>query len=238
MNVCVIPARGGSTRIPNKNIKPFLGRPIITYPISVAQKSGLFDKIVVSTDSDEIGGVAAKAGVVYHKRPAEYALPHIPMADAVLEYLESWIVSPPHSYSVDPGWDNVCMLYATATFVTVKLLVEGLTKLEEGYDTVLPVFKGPAVENTFIFRGDELIPRYPEYENEDSSMWIESYVPAGQFYWSNIEALKENRCFTGGTLGGLIVPEYTVHDIDTENDWRVAESKWDYLFGTHMGVTC
>lgn len=219
-SICIIPAKAHSERIPNKNIRDFCGQPIIKYSIDVALASGLFQKVVVSTDSDKIGTLIAKYGAIYHKRPGGLAEASAPMVDVVLETL---------AHHSQDNYDYVCMLYPCAPFVTVEQLVHGQDRLAMGYDLCFPIFRGPHVEQSMIIQNDKLIMRYPEHLNEPSQIWPESYLHAGMWFWAEIDSLCKRRSFVSDRMWGEILPWYLVQDIDTEEDWIMAEIKYKYL---------
>ena len=232
MNLCVIPAKKHSQRLPGKNRRSFLGKPIIQYSIDTALNSGIFDRIVVSSDCDEIGTMVAKMGAIYHRRSPELAMPDTPMVDVVLDVIHGkWVITPPYSYHTKTDPEFVCMIYPCAPFVTVEQLVHGLDKLKEGFDVVFPVYKGPHPEGSFLIRDNRLVGRYPEHEDENSCLWPDAYYSAGSWYWAAVKTLEETRSFTAGLLYGIEVPGEEVQDIDDEADWTRAEIKYRIMRG-------
>lgn len=221
MNLCVIPAKKISQRIIGKNTRSFLGKPIIQYSIEIAKASGLFERIVVSSDSDDIGGLATKFEAIYHKRPLELTLPNTPMADVVIDALAG--------QSLNGEYENICMLYPCAPLVTVRQLVHGLDKLKDGYDLVFPIYHGPHPEQSMIIQNRRLMMRYPEYEGENSQIWIDTYFHAGMWFWAEVKSLEHRQSFVSEKMYGVILPEYEVQDIDTEEDWKMAEIKYRYI---------
>jgi len=220
MNVAVIPARGGSKRIPGKNIKPFCGRPMIGWPLEVALKSGLFRRVIVSTDSQEIAATAREWGAeVPFLRPAALADDFTPTADVLAHALE-WLREQGESYQ------RCCLIYPTAVFATVRDLAAGLELLREsGAGAVIPVAAFPApIQRAFVMNeAGRLSMLWPEHELTRTNDLPESYHDAGQFYWLDCDRfLKGRKIYTDDAVG-LVLPRYRVVDIDTPEDWQVAE---------------
>lgn len=227
MNVAIIPARGGSKRIPGKNIRPFCGKPMIAWSIRAARESGCFERIIVSTDDPEITEVAVSCGAeVPFVRPENLSddhTPTIPVIRHVIDHLESEDAQP----------EYVCCLYATAPFVTAELLLQGLTDLRAHPGTE---FVFSATEFNFpIWRSLQLNPdgtaamNWPEHELTRSQDLPPAYHDAGQFYWGSPEAFKKNAGFFSARCRLCLVPSYRVQDIDTEDDWRRAELAFQNL---------
>lgn len=222
MNLAVIPARGGSSRIPKKNIREFAGRPIISYPIQAAISSGLFDQVVVSTDSQEIAEVARQAGAqTPFMRPAELGQNAISVAQ-VLRHAIEWFQ--------DQGQlpQYTCCLVATAPFLKAEYLAQGHQLMRERRpDTVMSVCQFPfpvlrALEET----GDGLLAmKWPEYELAHSNQLAPAYHDAAQFYWVDTAKFLRSNSFFGQGLEVLpvVLPPYLVRDIDTPEDWETAE---------------
>ncbi|MBN2564011.1 MAG: pseudaminic acid cytidylyltransferase [Phycisphaerae bacterium] len=218
--VAVIPARGGSKRIPNKNIRPFAGKPIITYSIEAATQSGLFDRIVVSTDSDEIARVAEQHGAeAPFRRPANLCDDHTPTAP-VIEHAIEWL----REHGGAP--DYVCCIYATAPFVRSEFLREGFETLRRnGASSVFSVTSFPFP----IFRAlrkDEngrLSMFWPEHELTRSQDLPAAYHDAGQFYWVHVPRFLETKKLYAADAMSVLLPRYLVQDIDTPEDWETAE---------------
>ncbi|AZV47275.1 pseudaminic acid cytidylyltransferase [Nautilia sp. PV-1] len=223
MNLCVIPARGGSKRIPGKNIKLFHGKPLIAHSIEVAKKSKLFNKIIVSTDSEKIAEVAEKYGAEVQMRPAHLADDHTGSID-VFEYV----------ISRNPGFEYACMIYATAPFLQVKYLKEGYEKLKNSdscysfasttYD--FPIWRGFEIQNG---KAQMLWPEYMEKRSQDLK---EVYHDAGQFYWKKVKC-KEKFKFDGNIP--ILIPRYLVQDIDTLEDFIRAELMYKALNDSNKG---
>jgi len=223
LNLCVIPARGGSKRIPGKNIKLFHGKPLIAHSIEVAKKSKLFNKIIVSTDSEKIAEVAEKYGAEVQMRPAHLADDHTGSID-VFEYV----------ISRNPGFEYACMIYATAPFLQVKYLKEGYEKLKNSdscysfasttYD--FPIWRGFEIQNG---KAQMLWPEYMEKRSQDLK---EVYHDAGQFYWKKVKC-KEKFKFDGNIP--ILIPRYLVQDIDTLEDFIRAELMYKALNDSNKG---
>lgn len=219
-NVAIIPARGGSKRIPNKNIKLFAGQPIISYSIRTALETKLFDKVIVSTDSQEISAVAKKYGAeAPFVRPAEIADDFAGTADVICHAIQ-WLANE----GLEPEF--VCCIYATAPFIQARFLNQGYDKiLSSGATSVFSVTTYPysIFRSLRISEGGRIEMIWPEYRNFRSQDLPHAYHDAGQFYWINAgEFMKEKILFTKNSLP-IIIPRYLVQDIDTEEDWETAE---------------
>jgi pseudaminic acid cytidylyltransferase len=225
-SLALIPARGGSQRVPHKNIRPFHGRPIIEYSIETAQRSGLFDRIVISTDDPAIADVARRSGAeVPFMRPAELAdhkaLPITSVLHAIRELQASGAT-----------YDNICILFATAPFVRVEDLASGLALLSEpNVPCVLPVtdFGFPIFRALKMIEGGALEMFWPEHETTRSNDLPTAYHDAGQFVWMKTDiVLREKRFYVPG-MRALVLPRHRVQDIDTEEDWTRAEHLYALL---------
>lgn len=232
MKVAVIPARGGSKRIPRKNIRSFAGKPMIAHSIEAAAASSLFEHIVVSTDDPEIADVAKQFGAeVPFVRPDE-------LSNDVIGTTP--IVSHATRWMLDQNWrlDAVCCLYATAPFVQADDIKRGLEAMEQGgWDYAFSVtdFAYP------IFRSFRVLPEggveifFPEHIGKRSQDLPEAYHDAGQFYWGRPEAWLEQRPVFGARAFPILIPRWRVQDIDTETDWRCAELMFQALSGRDDG---
>lgn len=226
MNIALIPARGGSRRIPGKNIKPFFGKPIITYSIKAAQQAGVFDRLIVSTDSPEIAAVANEYGAeTPFMRPAEIADDFATTAAVVkhgIEWLQENGVTPEH----------VCCLYATAPFVSSAELRKGYDLLvSRQVSSVFPVtsYASPIFRGLKIAQDGHLEMIWPEHELTRSNDLPEAYHDAGQFYWLAAQVFMETNQIYGKDALPLILPRYLVQDIDTPEDWQLAELMYEVL---------
>lgn len=220
MKLCVIPARGGSKRIPRKNIKDFCGKPVIAYSIEAAKKTHLFEHIIVSTDDQEIAEVALQWGAeVPFIRPAELADDYAPTRPVVNHAINSVT-------SLYGKPDYVCCLYPAAPFVQAADLIKGFKRLiEEEAEFSFTVTHFPsAIQRALKMNVDGRLEMFnPELRFTRSQDLEEAYHDAGQFYWGKTDAfLKDIGCFTSVSVP-IILPRYLVQDIDTPEDWRQAE---------------
>ena len=220
MKLAIIPARGGSKRIPHKNIKNFFGKPIIAWSIETAQRCSCFDRIIVSTDDVEIANVARQYGVeVPFVRPKELAgdfVGTIPVIRHGIEWFESQGVH----------FDEVCCLYATAPFITADDILEGLDILySQNSDFTLAItgFTFPIQRAVKIDSSGYLEMFQPNHFNTRSQDLEQAYHDTGQFCWGRTNAWKHDRPFFSQKVAPLILPTYRVQDIDTPEDWERAE---------------
>ncbi len=219
MRLAVIPARGGSKRIPRKNIKEFCGKPMIAYAIEAAKGCGLFDHIVVSTDDEEIAQVAMKFGAeVPFMRPAELADDYATTMPVVAHAIESCRTI---------GWqaDIVCCIYPAVPLIQIQDIQEALSLLEVGdADYVFTVTSfSSAIQRALRRMPDGRMQSfYPEYINTRTQDLEPGYYDAGQFYWGKAKAWM-NGISPHQTGKGLVIPEWRVVDIDTAEDWARAE---------------
>lgn len=221
MKVAVIPARGGSKRIPRKNVRDFLGRPMIAYSIDAARRAGLFDRIIVSTEDDEIAGVAERYGAeVPFRRPPELADAHTG-TNAVVKHALLWL----GEHGVAPEY--ACCIYATAPFLRPALLRAGWEALQRsGKDFAFSVttFPFPIQRALRVTREGCVEPIHPENVFRRSQDLEESYHDAGQFYWGKARAFLDDVVTFSSASVPVIVPRHRVQDIDTIEDWRRAEA--------------
>ncbi|MBP0005254.1 MAG: pseudaminic acid cytidylyltransferase [Cyanobacteria bacterium SBC] len=226
MKIAVIPARGGSKRIPRKNIRNFAGKPAIARTIQTARECGLFDAIIVSTDDSEIAEVSRQWGAeVPFIRPAELANDFAGTTE-VIAHATQW--------AIDEGWnlDAVCCIYATALFLQSGDLQRGWESLNSGdwlyafsaTDFAYPIFR--AFKQT-ANKGVEMF--FPEYFTTRSQDLPVALHDAGQFYWGRPQAwLEQKRIFDRWSIP-VTIPRWRVQDIDTEEDWLQAELMWEAI---------
>ena len=223
MKIALIPARGGSKRIPGKNIKQFCGKPIIAYSIEAAKNCGFFDRIIVSTDSKEIADVAGEFGAeTPFMRPAGLADDFTPTADVLLHALD-WLARAGQEPEV------ICCLYATAPFVRSSFLQQGYKLLRQsGASSVFPVASYPASPFRGLTIGSDgrLSMLWPEHEMTRSNDLPEVYHDAGQFYWLNVASFLEKKKLYASDARPLVMPRRLVQDIDTKDDWLTAEAMY------------
>lgn len=220
MRIAVIPARGGSKRIPRKNIRDFVGRPIIAYSIEAAQKSGIFDRVLVSTDDEEIAAVARRWGAeTPFLRPPALADEHTG-TNAVVRHALGWLRERGDEVQ------SACCIYATAPFLRAESLQAGLDKLTaSGKSFVFSVtaFAAPVQRALRLGVNGEVDALYPQHRHTRSQDLEPAYHDAAQFYWGTAEAfLRSEELFSPASLA-VILPRHLVQDIDTEEDWQRAE---------------
>lgn len=220
--LAIITARGGSKRIPRKNIKEFCGRPILAYSIQAAVESGIFDTIMVSTDDEEIAEIAKQYGAeVPFYRSAETANDYATTNDVLLEVLAEYEKRGQY-------FDMAVCIYPTAPFVTadkIKTAVEQLS--DSDADTLIPVvaFSYPP-QRAMIVEEGKLVFEYPQYLDSRSQDLVPHYHDVGQFYVFRTKAFKKNRKLMVGNILPLVVSELEVQDIDNQTDWEIAEMKY------------
>jgi N-acylneuraminate cytidylyltransferase len=226
VRLAVIPARGGSKRIPRKNIRQFCGRPMIEWSIEAARLSGCFDKVVVSTDDDEIAEVAGACGAeVPFMRPSDLSDDHTATVPVIAHAIEWHLRS-----GLDP--EQICCLYATAPFVQADDLREGLATLQrEDCDYVFPVtsYAFPIQRAIRLTSATRVEMFYPQHLNTRSQDLEEAYHDAGQFYWGRAAAWLERKPIYSPAAVPMIFPRFRVQDIDTLEDWRRAELLFEAL---------
>lgn len=232
MRIAIITARGGSKRIPGKNIRPFCGKPILAYSVAAARECGLFDTVMVSTDDGRIAAAAREAGAeVPFLRSEATSNDFATTSDVLLEVLRTY--SRENNVSSCP-YDIACCLYPTAPFVTAARLREGMELLmaDESADTVLPVvpFSFPPQRGVYIEDGRVVIADPESYPKRSQDL-KRMYHDCGQFYIFRTAPFLR----TGRLIGDHVIPlplsELEVQDIDNETDWQLAELKYRLLHG-------
>lgn len=223
-NLAIIPARGGSKRIPRKNVKPFLGKPMLAYSIEAALSTGLFDEVMVSTDDEEIAEVARQYGakVPFMRTPAtanDYATLADVMKEVLTEYKNRGL-----------EFDNSCLILATCPMLQSQDISSAYNRLTSSdFTMVYPVvlFSYPIWRCLDLAEDGSMKRHWPEFENSRSQDLPKQYHDTGTFYWyKNAEWLAGNV-----KIGGIEVDETAIQDIDTETDWKLAEMKYKLLFG-------
>jgi N-acylneuraminate cytidylyltransferase len=223
--LAIIPARGGSKRLPRKNVRLFLGKPIIAYPIQVALQSNLFAEVMVSTDDEEIARIAQEYGAtVPFFRSPETANDYAGISEVLVEVIQCYAAKARH-------FDTVCCLLPTAPLITQGDLSAALEKLNAGgYDSVFPVsrFQYP-IWRSLKMEGDRVLMNWPENYHKRSQDLPPAFHDCGQFYWVQTDRfLAARRVFTENS-GAIELPGIRVQDIDTEDDWRLCELKYQFL---------
>lgn len=227
-NIAIIPARGGSKRIPKKVIREFCGKPIIAYSIRAALDSNLFDEVMVSTDDPVVAGVAKRYGAsVPFLRSAENSDDFATTVDAVTEVIEQY------NSSLGKTFEILCCLYPAAPFVDAELLRDSMSKLDEsGADALMPVVKfSYPPQRGVIIQGDYLEYKWPENAKARSQDLEPLYHDAGQFYITRVSAFQSERKLMCAKTIPFILPERRVQDIDTLEDWEQAAMKYVLLNG-------
>jgi len=225
--IAIITARGGSKRIPHKNIKEFCGKPILAYSIEAAIASGAFDEVMVSTDDEEIARIAKEYGAKVpfyrsEKTSGDYATTN----DVLLEVIEEY-------EKRGENFDVGCCIYPTAPFVTAAKINDALQKfLESDADSLIPVvsFSYPP-QRALIVENDRLVFEYPEYLDARSQDLTPHYHDVGQFYLFRVENYKKNKKLMVGNILPYVVSEMEVQDIDNQTDWEIAELKYQVMKG-------
>lgn len=220
MNVAIIPARGGSKRIPRKNIKPFCGKPMIAWTIEAAEASGCFDDIIVSTDDDDIAAVAKACGAsVPFTRPNNLSDDHtgtIPVIKHAIEWYEAHV----------KPIDYACCLYATAPFVQPDDLKQGLQSVQNAdvdYAFSVTSYAFPIQRALRLSDSGGVSMFQPEHFNTRSQDLEEAWHDAGQFYWGRADAWLNEKPLFSERSAAVPLPGHRVQDIDTPEDWTRAE---------------
>lgn len=220
MKIAVIPARGGSKRIPRKNIKFFCGKPMIAWSIEAAKKSECFDRVIVSTDDDEIADIALASGAeVPFLRPKELSDDFTGTAP-VISHAIDWM-----SREFEPI-HKACCIYATAPFIQSGDLQAGLSLLENSnanFAFAVTSYAFPIQRAIRINAEDRVEMFQPEYFSTRSQDLEEAFHDAGQFYWGKASAWQSGEPIFSGNATPILIPRYRVQDIDTPEDWQRAE---------------
>ena len=222
MNLCIIPARGGSKRIPRKNIRQFCGKPLIAYSIETAIKSDLFAKIVVSTDDEEIAEVSKKYGAEILWRPKELADDYARSDEVFAHAIEE--------LNKEHFFEYACMIYPTAPFLQEKYLKQGLHALQNSdacFAFAATSFEYP-IWRSFAIENGRCKMFFPENYHKRSQDLPEAYHDAGQFYWKKIGCKGSKILFSQDAIP-IIIPRYLVQDIDTMEDFIRAEMMYESL---------
>lgn len=228
MSLCIIPARGGSKRIPRKNIRLFHGRPMITWSIQAALDSNAFDHVIVSTDDSEIAEIAVAAGAqVPFMRPANLSDDHTSTVPVIAHALNE----------AEKLWEKqqlVCCLYATAPFVQADDIRAAYSLIEDtGADYAFPVtsFPSPIQRGLKLTEDGRMAMFQPEHALTRSQDLEEAYHDVGQFYWGRKSAWLAGTPIIGPGAAPLVIPRHRAQDIDTLDDWAQAELLFTALAG-------
>ena len=223
--IAIIPARGGSKRIPRKNIKDFYGKPLITYSIETALESKLFDRVIVSTDDEEIAQISKNYGAeVPFIRPKELS-DDFSTTGAVVEHAIAYLED--NSEDID----YICTIYATAPLLQSKYLIDGFEKLKDNdakYTFSATSMPSP-IQRTFKITDNGRCKMFmPENFSSRSQDLEEAYQDAGEFYWQKLSK-KSNETMFGADSIPIVLPRYLVQDIDTLEDWKRAEMMYKII---------
>jgi pseudaminic acid cytidylyltransferase len=226
-NIAIIPARGGSKRIPRKNIKLFYGKEIISYSVETALKSNLFEEVMVSTDDAEIAEIAVKYGAsVPFLRTPSNSNDVAGISEVIIEVLEKY-------KSQHINFDNVCCILATAPFLNDQDLKHSYQKLTSSYyDSVFPVVKYSfPIQRAMQFSGNKIQMIWPENKTKRSQDLIPSFHDAGLFYWIKSDIIQKEKTLWTNNASAIEISEQIAQDIDTPEDWEMAELKYKLLHG-------
>lgn len=223
--LAIITARGGSKRIPRKNIKLFMGQPVMKYSVDAALNAGCFDEIMVSTDDQEISELAIKLGAsVPFMRSENNSDDHAGTADVIEEVLIDY-----SKKGIE--FEYACCMYPTAPFVTAdKILVAFRKLIDKNGDALVPVcrFSYP-IQRAYKIENDSLVYINPEYVVARSQDLAPAYHDVGQFYWYKVGSFLNRRIKPDYKVIPMIIPEMEMQDLDTADDWEVAEFKYRWL---------
>lgn len=222
-NIAIITARGGSKRIPKKNIREFCGRPIIEYSIRAALESKLFDEVMVSTDSEEIAEISRQCGAsVPFFRSEENSNDYAITADVINEVINEY-------EKLGKRFDTLCCIYPTAPFVTAKKLLDAYNEMKKSNaDSAMTVVRyGFPPQRAVVIRNGKIEFQYPEYYKTRSQDLEPIYHDCGQFYFCNIDAFKKYHTMITPNCIPFVVSEEEVQDIDNISDWNIAEMKYN-----------
>lgn len=223
--LAIIPARGGSKRIPRKNIKDFLGKPIIAYAIETALKSELFDTVMVSTDDKEIAAIAQQYGAQVPFFRSEQNSNDFAGTFEVIEEVIQYYLKHGETF------EEVCCIYPCTPLLQQKDLSDGHHQLTKGaYSSVFPIVPYSApIQRALTISGEKLEYMNPEHRFTRSQDLEKSYFDPGQFYWMKpVDVMQQKGIFTDNT-GCIIMDELFAQDIDNETDWKLAELKYQFL---------
>jgi len=225
-NIAIIPARGGSKRIPRKNIKEFCGKPIIAYSIEAALETGLFDEVMVSTDDEEIASISVQYGAkVPFLRSNTNSNDYATLVDVLLEVVDQY---------EDAGklFDNICCILPTAPLISSNRLVESFHLMKDNkYASIFPVLEySYPIQRSLIKSPDGLIKMaWPENLSVRSQDLEKHYHDSGQFYWIEKKPLIEEKTVFTTNTGVVELSQTEVQDIDTLDDWKMAEIKYQII---------
>ena len=221
-SLAIIPARGGSKRIPRKNVKKFLGKPIIAYSIQAALESKLFDEVMVSTDDVEIAEIAKQFGAsIPFFRSQENSNDFATTFDVIEEVVNEY-------HKTGKQFEHICCIYPCAPFCSSETLNEAFDLFKKmKFDSVFPVVSYPTpIQRALKIADNKIEMVYPEYGKTRSQDLPATYYDAGQFYWLNTTNVMKSKLIFSDNSGSIILDELHAQDIDNEIDWEIAEIKY------------
>lgn len=223
--IAIIPARGGSKRIPRKNVRSFFGKPIIAYSIQAALQSNLFDEVMVSTDDPEIAEIALQYGA---KVPFFRSEKNSNDFSGTFEVIEE-VVAEYKTLNIHPT--QICCIYPCAPFIKSDQLIDSFHKLNEGnFDTVFPIVRySTPVQRALMIKDEKIQMIEPQNALVRTQDLKPSFFDAGMFYWCAVEKLLENKKIISYNSSYIEIDEIESQDIDNENDWKIAELKYELL---------
>ena len=224
-NIAIIPARGGSKRIPRKNIKEFLGKPIISYSIENALKTELFNEVMVSTDDEEIAEIAIKNGAKVpflrsNLNSNDFATTFDVIEEVTLKYENK-----------GRNFENVCCIYSCAPLIIKSNLFKAYNLLmENNFDTTFPVVKySTPIQRALEFKNNKIAMSNDLFEKKRSQDLDSFYFDSGQFYWMKMNTIKKIKTIYTNNTGAIILEDLYAQDIDNETDWKIAEMKYKLI---------
>jgi len=223
-NIAIIPARGGSKRLPGKNIHPVDGKPLIAYSISAAIDSALFDTVMVSTDSDDIAEIAKAYGAsVPFARSQNTSNDFATTADVIQEVLECYLRQ-------GITFTTFCCLYPTALFTTKDDLISSHNLLQGDTTAVISIaeYSSP-IQRSLTIKNNNLVYNWPQYRNKRTQDLEQCYYDAGQFYWQEVQSFLQTNSLVSSNTKPYIISNTRVQDIDTLEDLLIAEHKFRYI---------
>jgi N-acylneuraminate cytidylyltransferase len=224
-NLAIIPARGGSKRIPKKNIKLFLGKPIIAYSIEIAIESNLFDDIIVSTDDIEIAKIAKDYGAKVPFFRSEINSSDLATTFDVIEE----VVNEQHLRN--QVYENICCIYPCAPLISKELMINAFEIMKlNNFDTVFPIVQyGNQIQRALKLNDNRIEMFYPQFQTTRTQDLESAFYDPGQFYWAQTNQLIKSGKLFSNNSGFIIIEEMSVQDIDNEMDWKLAELKYSLL---------
>ncbi|WP_378186041.1 pseudaminic acid cytidylyltransferase [Aquimarina sp. W85] len=230
-NLAIIPARGGSKRIPKKNIKLFLGKPIISNSIEAALNSNLFDEVMVSTDNSDVADIAIKYGAkVPFLRSEHNANDFATLSDVVKEVVLQY-------RNCGKTYEKICCILPTAPFINSNKIKKGFQELvSKKLDVVFPVieFSYP-IQRSLEFEEGKIKMVMREHLNSRSQDLPQRFHDTGQYYWIDVEAFLATGTLFTSNSGAIVISPLEAQDIDTETDWKLAELKYQLMLERDNG---